>query len=81
MDEGGELGSPAELERRVTLVRPGDTLRGFLFGATLKAVMSQGDEAAVLRCIEAAGGEGFLSFFCYPVPSLLSPTCPRKCLS
>jgi len=52
-------------------VRPEDTLRGFLFGATLKAVRSQGDEAAVLRCLKAASGVGFLAFFCYPVPSLL----------
>jgi uncharacterized protein (TIGR02265 family) len=71
MDDTVELGSPGELEKRVALVRPEDTMRGFFFAAALKAIRNQGDEAAVNRCLEAVGREQFLAFFRYPIAPLL----------
>ncbi|HYO57797.1 TIGR02265 family protein [Archangium sp.] len=65
-----EKGSRQELEQRLALSRPEDTLRGFFFKGALAAVRGLGDEVALNRCIEAAGGRRFMTFFCYPVGSL-----------
>ncbi|MGZ3461719.1 MAG: TIGR02265 family protein [Archangium sp.] len=65
-----EKGSQHELEQRLALSRPEDTLRGYFFTGALQAVRELGDEAALSRCIEAAGGDRFMAFFSYPVGSL-----------
>jgi uncharacterized protein (TIGR02265 family) len=64
-------GAQSELEQRLVLLTPKDTTRGFLFTAALDVVKSQLGEAAVKRCIEAAGGGSFTAFFSYPVSTLL----------
>jgi uncharacterized protein (TIGR02265 family) len=64
------LGSERELERRLALVTPADTMRGFFFNGALAAVRVLGD-AAVRRCLEAGGEASFTSFFSYPVTAYL----------
>jgi uncharacterized protein (TIGR02265 family) len=65
-----EKGSPQELEQRLALSRPEDTLRGFFFTGALEVVRGLNDEKALNRCIEAAGGSRFMAFFSYPVGAL-----------
>ncbi len=65
-----ERGTPEELEQRLALCGPGDTVRGFFFTAALEAVRGLGDAEALERCVAAAGGERFLTFFSYPVGDL-----------
>jgi uncharacterized protein (TIGR02265 family) len=65
-----EMGSQQELEQRLALARPEDTIRGFFFNGALAVVRGLEDEVALNRCIEAAGGNSFLTFFSYPVSSL-----------
>jgi uncharacterized protein (TIGR02265 family) len=65
-----ELGSQQELEQRLALAGPEDTLRGFFFNSALEVVRELGDEVALQRCREAAGGTRFMAFFSYPVSSL-----------
>jgi uncharacterized protein (TIGR02265 family) len=66
-----ETGSQAELEQRLALVRPEDTLRGFFFNAALKVVRKECDETVLRRCLEASGEGRLMAFFSYPVGSLL----------
>jgi uncharacterized protein (TIGR02265 family) len=65
-----EKGSRQELEHRLALCGPEDTLRGFFFHGALEEVRGLGDPAALGRCIEAAGGDRFMTFFSYPVGAL-----------
>lgn len=65
-----EKGSQQELEHRLALGGPEDTLRGLFFTGALEAVRSLEDPAALERCIQAAGGERFMTFFSYPVGTL-----------
>jgi len=65
-----EKGSPQELEQRLALSRPEDTLRGFFFTGALDVVRGLDDDMALRRCIEAAGGSRFMAFFSYPVGAL-----------
>ncbi|MFY0564805.1 TIGR02265 family protein [Archangium lansingense] len=65
-----EKGSPQELEQRLALSRPEDTLRGFFFTGALEVVRGLGDEVVLNRCIEVAGGSRFMAFFSYPVGTL-----------
>ncbi|PTL83899.1 TIGR02265 family protein [Vitiosangium sp. GDMCC 1.1324] len=65
-----DLGSAQELERRLALARPMDTMRGFFFNGALAAVRSLGDEAEQ-HCLDAGGETGFTSFFRYPVTAYL----------
>lgn len=69
--DGPGFGSPEELEQRLSLVRPGDMARGFIFNAVLETVRDEADAEALRRCREAAGVESFLHFFNYPVHSML----------
>ncbi len=69
LDTAG-LDSQRELERRLSLVTPSDTMRGFFFNGALAAVRNLGD-AAVRRCLEAGGETSFTSFFRYPVTAYL----------
>lgn len=65
-----DLGTEQELERRLALATPSDTMRGFFFNGALEAVRELGDEA-VRRCLEAGGETSFTSFFRYPVTAYL----------
>ena len=65
-----EIGSQQELEQRLALARPEDTLRGFFFTGALELVRSLDDAVVLNRCVEAAGGDRFMAFFSYPVTSL-----------
>jgi uncharacterized protein (TIGR02265 family) len=66
-----ETGSQAELEQRLALARPEDTLRGFFFTAALKVVRNECDETVLRRCLEASGEGRFMTFFSYPVGPLV----------
>ncbi|PTL78999.1 DUF2378 family protein [Vitiosangium sp. GDMCC 1.1324] len=65
-----EKGSREELEQRLALCGPEDTVRGYFFNGVLEAVRDLEDPAVLNRCIEAAGGDRFMTFFSYPVGSL-----------
>lgn len=65
-----EKGSQQELEQRLALCRPEDTLRGFFFKGALDVVRGLDDDVALQRCIEAAGGSRFMAFFSYPISAL-----------
>jgi uncharacterized protein (TIGR02265 family) len=60
-----------DLQRRMGLARPEDTLRGMFFNTTLQAIGSEGGEALVKRCLQACESEGFVEFFSYSVVSFL----------
>jgi uncharacterized protein (TIGR02265 family) len=66
-----ETGSQAELEQRLALARPEDTLRGFFFTAALKVVRNECDETVLRRCLEASGEGRLMAFFSYPLGPLL----------
>ncbi len=65
-----EKGSQQELEQRLALCRPEDTLRGFFFTGALGVVRGLNDDVALRRCIDAAGGSRFMAFFSYPISAL-----------
>ena len=69
-----ESGAAQELERRLALVGPRDTTRGFLFGTALEAVKRQTSAAALKRCVDVAGSHQFTAFFAYPISTLLKLT-------
>ncbi|WP_158502012.1 TIGR02265 family protein [Vitiosangium sp. GDMCC 1.1324] len=66
-----DLGSPAELERRLALIPPGDTARGYFFNCALEPIRMLGDAEALERCLETSGREEFTAFFNYPISTLL----------
>ena len=66
-----EHGSPEDLEQRLRLVPLGDTVRGVLFNSFLETVRQEGGAEAMERCLADMGESSFLSFFNYPVRSLL----------
>ncbi|HZH74772.1 MAG TPA: TIGR02265 family protein [Archangium sp.] len=63
-----------ELEQRLALATPNDTVRGLFFNSLLGLVRTLGDEATLARCLEASGQQRFLDFFNYPVSALLRLT-------
>ncbi|MFL5357317.1 TIGR02265 family protein [Archangium sp.] len=65
-----EKGSQQELEHRLALGGPEDTLRGLFFTGALEVVRGLEDPTALECCIAAAGGERFMTFFSYPVGTL-----------
>lgn len=65
-----EIGSQQELEQRLALTRPEDSLRGFFFNGPLGLVRELEDTVVLNRCIEAAGCDRFMAFFSYPLTSL-----------
>lgn len=65
------LGSPEDLERRLALVPPRDTARGYFFNCALELVRLRGNEEALRRCLEVSGQEDFTAFFNYPMSTLL----------
>jgi uncharacterized protein (TIGR02265 family) len=62
-----QTGSQQELEQRLSLASPEDTLRGFFFTAAMKVVRKECDETALSRCLEAGGEGRFMAFFSYPI--------------
>ena len=65
------LGTEEELQRRLALASPTDTVRGLSFHNLLDAVrMDLGEEAAA-RCLARCEGKLFKSFFSYPVSDYL----------
>lgn len=63
-----------EPQRLSALATPEDTARGLFFNSMLEAVRSLGDAAALARCQEVLGGQGYMAFFNYPVTQLLRLT-------
>jgi len=60
-----------ELERRLALATPTDTVRGMFFRSVLGVVRALGDEGAVERCVEECGERKFVDFSCYPMSTFL----------
>lgn len=71
MRDVAEVGSQQELEQRLALIGPADTLHGFFFNGALGVVRGLGDTVALNQCIQAAGSDRFRAFFSYPARSLL----------
>jgi uncharacterized protein (TIGR02265 family) len=71
--EGGgpAFGTPEELEERLRLVRPDDTVRGFVLNTLLDTVREEAEPAALQRCLAATGEKSPLPFFSYPFRALL----------
>ena len=66
-----EHGPQQELEQRLVLTGPEDTLRGLFFNSVLEQVRPLHNPVAWQRCVEAAGGERFMAFFSYPISSFI----------
>ena len=66
-----DLGSPRDLELRLTFVPLGDTARGYFFHCAVEPVRELGDPEALRRCQEASGLESPTRFFKYPIGALL----------
>ncbi|MFL5352961.1 TIGR02265 family protein [Archangium sp.] len=64
-------GAERELERRLTLATPADSVRGMFFRSVLEVMRELGDMHAVERCVEACGERKFVDFSCYPTSSFL----------
>ncbi len=70
-DEPSGLGSPQELQRRLDLATPADTVRGMSFHTLLEVVRKELGPEAVTRCLDTSGDKSFKSFFSYPVSDYL----------
>ena len=60
-----------ELEQRLAVATPDKTTRGMFLKGILHVVSTMGDEAAVQRCMAAAGEKRITDFFSYPVTAQL----------
>ncbi|WNG41399.1 DUF2378 family protein [Archangium violaceum] len=61
-----------ELEYRLSLAGPEDTMRGVFFRSTQEAVLAMKGPAAVTDILEEGGGaRGFVDFFAYPTKDFL----------
>jgi uncharacterized protein (TIGR02265 family) len=60
-----------QLESRLALAGPGDTVRGIFFNGVLDAVKRQGGQEAEAQCRQATGERKFTDFFSYPVSGFL----------
>ncbi|MCP3104099.1 DUF2378 family protein [Myxococcus sp. K15C18031901] len=60
-----------DLDERLALATRDDTARGLFFNGALGAVRVLGGDAAVQRCLVAAGEKKFVDFFNYPVTAFL----------
>jgi uncharacterized protein (TIGR02265 family) len=69
--DAADLGSPRELELRLTLIPPGDAVRGYFFNCALEQLRLHVNDEAVRRWVEANGLETPTSFFKYPMSALL----------
>lgn len=64
-------GAERELERRLMLATPADSVRGMFFRSVLEVMRELGDTHAVERCVEACGERKFVDFHCYPATTFL----------
>jgi uncharacterized protein (TIGR02265 family) len=64
-------GSERELERRLMLATPADSVRGMFFRSVLEVMRDLGDAEAVVRCVEVCGERKFVDFSCYPTSTFL----------
>jgi uncharacterized protein (TIGR02265 family) len=71
MEEAPSLGTEHELQRRVLLTTPADTVRGLSFHAVLDALRADLGEEAVERCLAPRVEKIYRSFFSYPVSEYL----------
>jgi uncharacterized protein (TIGR02265 family) len=60
-----------DLERRMALAEPNDTVRGVFCNGLLRVVRELCGEELAARCLEAAGEAKFLDFFSYPITTYL----------
>jgi len=61
-----------ELEHRLALATPRDTMRGMFFRSVQEAVLALKGTAAMEECLEECGGvRGFVDFFAYPAGDFL----------
>lgn len=67
----GEVGAELELERRLGLATPADSVRGMFFRSVLEVMWALGDEASVEHCVEVCGRRKFADFTCYPTSDFL----------
>ena len=65
------LGTELELQRRLALATPVDTVRGMSFHTTLDVLRADLGEDAVARCLEPLNDKSYKSFFTYPVSEYL----------
>jgi uncharacterized protein (TIGR02265 family) len=66
-DEQSGLGTKEELQRRLSLATPTDTVRGFAINNTLGALRQDLGHEAVAHCLRQVEAKSFHSFFNYPV--------------
>jgi uncharacterized protein (TIGR02265 family) len=60
-----------DLEWRLSVAAPEDSVRGLFFNSALEAVGKLGGEEAVRGCRRASGEERFLDFYSYPLRAFL----------
>jgi uncharacterized protein (TIGR02265 family) len=60
-----------DLEWRLSVAGPEDSVRGLFFNSALEAVRKLGGEAVVGRCQVAGGEARFLDFYSYPLRAFL----------
>ncbi|HEX8822232.1 MAG TPA: TIGR02265 family protein [Archangium sp.] len=65
------LGTEQELQRRLSLATPADTVRGLSFHTSLDAVRADLGEAAAAHCLAQVPEKSFRSFFHYPISDYL----------
>jgi len=71
---GAPLGWQREMEQRLALATPQDTVRGLFFNSMLDLVRALDGDAAARHCLEASGERHFVEFFNYPVSALIRLT-------
>ncbi|WP_375770237.1 DUF2378 family protein [Archangium gephyra] len=69
--DAADLGSPQALELRLSLIPPGDTVRGYFFNCALEQLRLHGNDEALRRWTEAGGLAAATAFFKYPMTDLL----------
>ncbi|QRO01144.1 DUF2378 family protein [Archangium violaceum] len=60
-----------DFARRISMVRPEDTLRGMFCNGLLRFARGLGCEKQLRRCLAAGGEEKFVDFFSYPIVTYL----------
>lgn len=65
------LGTELELQRRLSLATPVDTVRGMSFHTTLDVVREDLGAEAMERCLEKLKEKSYKSFFAYPISEYL----------
>ncbi|HZH16084.1 MAG TPA: DUF2378 family protein [Archangium sp.] len=67
----GAIGAELELERRLALATPADSVRGMFFRSVLEVMWALADEASVEHCVEVCGRRKFTDFTCYPTSDFM----------